>query len=215
MNASDRISHEQATRILPWLINNSLPEAERARVYEHASACLACRRELDKLELLQQSINRDSSSVPQADMRAINSRIDALIERNSRGRLLLARLQEFFGSPWRVAFVAQSAALLSIAAIAWWPDAREVPFRTLTQPQVLPQGESMRAVFSPDLTEVDLGILLDELRLGVIAGPSDRGVYTLAFADGSTSPEREAILVSLRGNPHVLFAQAVNRGDGQ
>jgi hypothetical protein len=65
-------------------------------------------------------------------------------------------------------------------------------------------------VFSPDLAHSDLEELLDELELSIVAGPSDRGVYTLATANSIVTTERDAALASLLKNRSVLFAQPVN-----
>jgi hypothetical protein len=65
-------------------------------------------------------------------------------------------------------------------------------------------------VFSPDLTHSDLKELLDELELSIVAGPSDRGVYTLATENLIMVEERDAALANLLKNRSVLFAQPVN-----
>jgi len=214
VNRRDPISHEQASELLPWLVNNSLAEAERDLVHEHASSCVVCRRELRELENLRDSISDASAAtaIPAPDMRRINARIDALIEKESRGQLLLANIREFFRSPWRFAFAAQTAVVAVLAAVLLWPPADEPEFTTLTDPQTLPEGQYVRVVFKPTLPASDLSSLLDTMNLTIVDGPSDRGVYTLRLSATLTTADREAIVADLSSNDDVVFAQSVRNG---
>lgn len=209
MNVRESVSHEQAVELLPWLINNSLDEQEKEAVLEHAHACVICRRELTNLQQLQNSISNTSSTspIPEPDLRNINARIDALIDRQNRGRELLSRLREVFDSPWRIAFAAQTVVLIALAAVLFWPEPRGGEFTTLTQSQNLPDGHYLRVVFSPDLQQSQLTTLLDKHDLTIVDGPTVRGVYTLGVAN--TSLYSDMLLSSLQGDPDVLFAQPV------
>jgi len=209
VNVRESVSHEQAVELLPWLVNNSLDEQEKEAVLEHAHACVICRRELTNLQQLQNSISNTSSTspIPEPDLRNINARIDALIDRQNRGRELLSRLREVLDSPWRIAFAAQTAVLIALAAVLIWPEPRDGEFTTLTQSQNLPDGHYLRVVFSPDLQQSQLTTLLDKHDLTIVDGPTVRGVYTLGVAN--TSLYSDMLLSSLQGDPDVLFAQPV------
>ncbi len=209
MNVRESVSHEQAVELLPWLVNNSLDEQEKEAVLEHAHACVICRRELTNLQQLQNSISNTSSTspIPEPDLRNINARIDALIDRQNRGRELLSRLREVLDSPWRIAFAAQTAVLIALATVLFWPEPRGGEFTTLTQLQNLPEGQYLRVVFSPDLQQSQLTTLLDKHDLTIVDGPTVRGVYTLGVAN--TSLYSDMLLSSLQGDPDVLFAQPV------
>jgi hypothetical protein len=200
--------------MLPWLINDSLLSDERAAVLDHAQSCVMCRREMKSLQDLRDSINILFSPVPipVPDMRNINARIDKLINRQNWARRSISWIGEFFASPWRAAYVAQSVLLVVLAAALLWPATREPEYSMLTQASDLADGHYVRVVFSPDLTHADLKELLDELELSVVAGPSDRGVYTLATENSIVVEERDTALASLLKNRSVLFAQPVNRG---
>ncbi len=215
MIAHKFILHEQAMEMLPWLINNSLSNDERAAVLDHAQSCVACRREMKSLEDLRDSIESSSIaiSIPTPDMRNINARIDQLINRRNWGRQALSRLGEFLTSPWRAAYVAQSLLLVALAAALLWPATPDDEYTMLTQTPDLADGHYVRVVFSPDLAQSNLNELLSDLKLRIVAGPSDRGVYTLATENSIAVEERDAALVSLLSEPSVLFAQPVNRGD--
>ncbi len=212
MIARESLPHEHAMEMLPWLINDSLLGDERAAVLDHAQSCVMCRREIRSLEELRDSVNRLSGLVPipEPDMRNINARIDKLINRQNRARQSLSWIGEFLASPWRAAYVAQSVLLVVLAAALLWPATRDTEYTVLTQASDLADGHYVRVVFSPDLTRSDLEELLDDLELKVVAGPSDRGVYTLASENPIAITERDAALASLLKNRSVLFAQPVN-----
>ncbi len=212
MIARESLPHEDAMEMLPWLINDSLPGDERAAVLDHAQSCVMCRREMKSLEDLRDSVNRLSCPVPipDPDMRNINARIDKLIDRQNWARRSISWISEFFASPWRAAYVAQSMLLVVLAAALLWPATRDTEYTMLTQASDLVDGYYVRVVFSPDLAQSDLKELLDELELRIVAGPSDRGVYTLATENSFVITERDAALASLSKNRSVLFAQPVN-----
>jgi len=217
VNERNRMPHEVAIELLPWLVSESLQSEEREAVLDHANSCVICRRETKELENLRESVQRVISPVPipAPDMRNINARIDQLIDRRDLGRRLLAGIIEFFASPWRALFAAQSILLLVFATVLFLPTSPEGEFTTLTQSSDLADGHYLRVVFSPDLTHANLGVLLGELELAIVDGPSDRGVYTLTTAAANTVAARDEALAALSSNPDVLFAQPVDQGARQ
>ncbi len=216
MSVPEAMSHEQAVELLPWLANDSLEVGEVDLVLAHAKSCVICRRELTQLESLQDSISQAAAltAIPAPDMRRLNARIDALIERENRALVVAAKLRELLGSPWRIAFAAQTVLLLVLAATLLWPDANNSEFSTLTVPEDLPDGHYVRVVFDPNLTATELSRLLNEMSLTVSAGPSNRGVYTLGIPDPASGVDRDAVVANLRANPGVLFAQPVRGAAG-
>ena len=215
MNRSELLSHEQARELLPWLVNDSLDAGERELVDEHAKSCVICRRELAELESLQASVSQtaDPIAVPAPDMRRINARIDALIEKENRAQILLSRLREFLGSPWRIAFAAQTALLIVLGTALFWPQSEQAEYITLTVPQqVLPDGQYIRVVFDPNVGAAELPGVLDTLNLTIVEGPSERGVATLRLAAGVSAADRDGLVADLLTNPAVLFAEPVTTG---
>lgn len=213
MTGYDVMSHEEAIEMLPWLVNNSLGESERGAVQAHAESCIVCRRELAELEALQQSIQTVAVEAPAPDMRRINARIDAQLQHESRARDALTALRGFFASPWRAAFAAQSLALVAVAALWLQADTDEPQFRTLTTPDTLTAGNYLRVVFDPDLEPAAIDALLADAGLGVVAGPTERGVVTLRFADTAAEDDRSVVTEALRRDPRVLFLQPVAGGN--
>jgi len=214
VNRHESMSHEQASELLPWLVNDSLAVVERNLVQEHATSCVICRRDLQELEGLRNSISDASAAavIPAPDMRRINARIDAFIEKENRGQRMLANVREFFRSPWRFAFVIQTAFVVMLATILLWPQVDEPEFTTLTDPQTLPDGQYVRIVFEPTLAASDLSRLLDTMNLTIVDGPSDRGVYTLRLSTSLSAEERATVVVNLTSNDGVVFVQPVSGG---
>ena len=173
MNVRESLSHEQAVELLPWLVNDSLAQPEQEAVHAHAHSCVICRRELHDLAQVRESIFTASASamIPEPDMRNINARIDALIDKQNRGRELLARLREVFDRPWRIAFAAQTVVLIVLAGVLLWPEPEGGEFSTLTETQSLPDGQYIRVVFSPDLQQPQITVLLDQYDLTIVDGP--------------------------------------------
>lgn len=213
MTSYNVMSHEESIELLPWLVNNSLHGDEREAVQAHAKSCIICRRELAELEALQESVQSMAAAVPAPDMRGINARIDAQLQRESRGRDLVEGIRNFFTSPWRAAFAAQSLALVAVATLWLQSGTGEPQFRTLTTTETLPTGHYLRVVFDPNLERAAIDDLLADAGLGVIAGPSDRGVVTLRFADAVDEAGRSTATETLQHDPRVLFVQPVAAGD--
>lgn len=213
MITHETMSHDAAIELLPWLVNDSLQGSERDAVQTHAMNCIICRREVAELEALQQSIHAMAAEAPPPDMRRINARIDAQLERAGRGRQLLEGVRAFFASPWRAAFVAQSIVLVAVAAMWLQGGTGEPEFRTLSTAETLPAGNYLRVVFDPTLEQAAIDALLAEAGLGVAAGPTERGVITLRFADALAETDRAAVAEALRNDARVLFAQPVVGGE--
>ncbi len=211
MTSPETLTHESALEMLPWLVNGSLSGDQASAARKHALSCIICRRELEGLELLQQHFSRTSESVaiPAPDMRNINRRIDDLIDRQNGWRDAFSRVKEFVRSPWRLAFSAQSLALLVLAGMIFMPGPPEAEFTTLSNPSAVASAEFVRVVFSPDLNEHALSELLRDYELDVISGPTERGVYTLSSDVPLDASDHERLVEALRGHPDVLFAQPV------
>ena len=209
MNVREHFSHEQAVELLPWLVNDSLDELEKESVLEHAHACVICRRELSSLQQIRDSISDTSSTlpIPEPDMRRINAQIDDFIDRQNSWQGLLTRFRDFFSSPGRIAFAAQSVVVLALAMVLVWPEPEDAQFETLTQTDRLPDGRYVRVVLSPDIQQSQLQDFLEEYELTIVDGPSSRGVYTLGVA--SRTQDTDILVSSLQDDPIVLFAQPV------
>jgi hypothetical protein len=106
------------------------------------------------------------------------------------------------------ASVAAMAVAVALLAADRWVQVealRSQPnYRTVTSAAQRPQGEVIRAVFSPSITLVELQTVLDEAQLRIVSGPTEAGVYSLA--SNSTLTVR-ASLTLLRRHSTVRFAE--------
>ena len=215
MNRPETMPHDEAIELLPWFVNASLSPDEHEAVTAHASACVICRRELGELEALKTSIRGRAGQVlaPDADMRRINARIDAQLEREKRGIRLIATARSLFRSPLRIAVAAQSVALVAVVVLLLQANNGEPEFVTLTTPATLPAGHYVRVVFDPTVDATAIGELLQGLGMRVIDGPTERGVYTLQYSANARDGDRALAVAELRTDERVLFAEPVTSGD--
>ena len=211
MTMHRQMPHEEAVELLPWLVNESLDSESRDATTVHVASCVMCRREIAELNALRESIRQPALEmpIPDPDMRRINARIDAQLARDGRAARLLAAARDFLRDPWRIAFLAQSVALLLLAGLWLQPQTADPEFRTLTSDSALPDGHYLRVVFDPTLEPAQLATLIDSYKLSIVTGPSERGVFTLRFATETSAANREQIAAQLLENNSVLFAQPV------
>lgn len=208
--------HVEASELLPWLVNGTLDETERGPVRDHAERCVTCRRELEELEQLRDSIaaagESDRASVP--DMRRINARIDSLADRRgNRIRTAIAGVTAFFADPWRIGFAVQSLVIVILIAMLLQPAADQPPaYTTLSTPDALPDGEYVRIVVDPALTAGEVDAILEPVNLVLVDGLSPHGVGTLAFATPVDAKERADVIERLGANDAVRFVQAITIG---
>jgi len=211
VTAPDPMTHAEASALLPWAANQSLPHAVREAVVSHSLACVSCRRELHNLtaHVDELSSRNDAISVPAPDMRRINQRIDAHIFARGRAVRVLGRMLNFFADPWRAAVALQSVIIVIIGVLYVTPEPDESIFTTLSESASLPAGDYIRAVFSPELGTQEMNSLLQKFELVAFDGPSERGVYTLIHR-GEDARDMEATALRLRQDERVLFVQALN-----
>jgi hypothetical protein len=112
---------------------------------------------------------------------------------------------------WMAASVGALAVAIGLLAADRWAQfevrASQPNFRTVTNSRPRPQGEVIRAVFSPAITLVELQKILDEAQLKIVSGPSEAGVYSLA--SNSTLTVRVSLAL-LREHSTVRFAEATS-----
>jgi len=209
------VPHEEAVELLPWLVNESLDGETKVAMSAHVASCVMCRREIAELKALSESIRQPTLDmpIPEPDMRRINARIDAQLAREGRAACLFAAVRDFLRNPWRIAFVAQTLALLLVVGLWLQQQSVDPEFRTLTSDTVLPDGHYLRVVFDPTLEPAQLSALIDSHQLQIVSGPSERGVFTLQFATAAGADERTRITGKLLENPAVLFAQQIGSGE--
>ena len=106
------------------------------------------------------------------------------------------------------ASVLMAAIAVSVTADRWWRDysPSRAPYVTVTAPRQAPEGEVVRAVFSPHIQLTELQSILDEAQLRIVAGPTEADVYSLA-ATSNPMPVMSSLAL-LRRHTSVRFAEA-------
>jgi Putative zinc-finger len=204
--------HETVVALIPWYVNDTLAEHERKRVDAHAGVCAACRDDLAVNRHILQAIEAQPALdyVPVASLKRLRARLDAAPEALAPGA---AQLQPTRGQmPWRgwmAASVGALAVAIGLLAADRWVQfelASQPNFRTVTSARPRPQGEVIRAVFSPAITLVELQKILDEAQLKIVSGPSEAGVYSLA--SNSNLTVRASLALLREHSSSVRFAEA-------
>jgi anti-sigma factor RsiW len=201
--------HHEVFALLPWYVNATLEEADRQRVEAHLVNCTICREDLAAQQRICEAIEAQPALdyMPVASLKRLQARLDAQAE--SAVAPAPPQEQATNRMPWR-GWMAASVAAIAVAvalfaADRWVLEARLQPkYRTVTSSVPRPQGEVIRAVFSPTITLVELQTILDEAQLRIVSGPTEAGVYSLASNSTLTV---HASLALLRQHSTVRFAE--------
>jgi hypothetical protein len=206
------VEHHEVSALLPWYVNETLGELDRRRADAHLGMCTVCREDLAAQRRICEAIAAQPAIdfMPVASLKRLQARLDTLAE--SAPTIAPGKEQPTQRLPWRgwmAASVAAMAVAVAVALVAtnrWVQiEARLQPdYRTVTTSAPRPQGEVIRAVFSPSITLVELQTILDEAQLRIVSGPTEAGVYSLA--SNSTLTVR-ASLALLRQHSTVRFAE--------
>jgi anti-sigma factor RsiW len=218
-----RRCEEEAARLLPWYVSGRLDAADTARVMRHLERCATCSDDLAHERAVRTLLKSESSVeyAPQPGLARTLARIDEL-EREAPTVLPFVRpakepARRFSAVPWLAAAALVQAVALGVIGTAMFHRSagvsQEPRYATLSaDAQPVAAGEHIRAVFAPDVTLGALNAMLARNALTIISGPSDAGVYTLAFTDAHGATGRlDRAIATLRAQPSVKFAEpAVN-----
>lgn len=223
-HAEGRRCDEEAARLLPWYVSGRLDAADVARVGRHLERCAICREDLAAERAVRMLLKSESSVeyAPQPGLSRTLARIDELAREAPAQPLdepavAVAPARRHGAVPWLAAAAVVQAVALGVLGtlLARHPvDAALAPrYATLSAARApVAATEHIRAVFSPEVTVGALNKLLAESALTIVTGPSDAGVYTLAFTDPHPASGRLVrAIAALRANTDVRFAEpAVN-----
>jgi anti-sigma factor RsiW len=218
--------HHEVWEMLPWYVNGTLDDRERASVQAHLMTCAACQAELVRCHDLAAAVRTAADGwEPSAEHFArVLARLDPTTASATprRGWWDTVRAQyERYGAMLhrtppliRWTLVTQSAFTLVFAGMLVWqaPWASERFYRTLSSSsdQTAQKRVQIHVVFAEDITEKEVRALLTEVRGTIVAGPSPFGVYTVAVAlSGDARAPADKALETLRAHPRVRLAEAL------
>lgn len=211
----------EAARLLPWFATGRLSAADSERVTRHLDTCGICRADLAHERILRTTLKADGpvEYAPQSGLARTLARIDELTrdappahgEIASRREVRPGR-RRFTATQWLAAAAIVQAVGLGVLGGSFLgrPAAERgaASYQTLSAPAPVAGGTRVRVVFARSTTIGELSALLGAQRLLIVTGPSDAGVFTLGASEAMLEPGRlDALLASLRADPHVLFAE--------
>jgi len=185
--------NRKVTELMPWYVNGTLPEDEKAVLEGHLKECLVCRAAL-KQEQRTQGLMRMRSDLPLSSRDGIVELLQRIDRRSARP----PTLQRGRRLAWGAAF-AVSIVLVWVALV---PDSQQSPFSTLT---VAGPSESglIDVVFADSIPEREIREIVRAVDGQLVAGPSEIGRYTL-----SVPSERGGVaevIRTLSADPRIEF----------
>jgi Putative zinc-finger len=207
--------HREAWELIPWVVNATATEQERALVHAHLADCADCTSEFRFQSELRTAVL--GTSTPVADASAsflkLSARLDSAPAATATYR---RRFAAFTGRRTLLAVVALEAVCvigLSTALSVRGPTLGVAAYRTLGAGAEFPRHATIRAVLDPALSLSELQAMLAELQLQIVAGPSAAGVFSLAPEAGAPPSASTAQTVSkLRSRTSVRFAEPTDGG---
>lgn len=212
--------HREAERLLPWLVNGTLDDEERATIERHVGGCAHCQRELIDLRELQQAWAMPSVTPdPMPSFTRLRRRLQAPRDRPPSSRWSAARSAWTTAPLWLRGAIAAPCALLLMLGGAWF--AREPPaqYRVLGDSTFVSNAAVIAAhgdarlvvVFEPSTSQARTQLLLRESRARIVDGPSDAGAYVLAVPAARAATVRDA----LRTAPGVSLVESLDPAAAQ
>jgi hypothetical protein len=203
--------HQEVSALIPWYVNDTLADPERQRVNVHVGSCAVCRDDLALHKRLFEGIEAQPALdyMPMASLKRLQARLDAAQAQTASPPMApLKPSRNDTRRVWMAASIAAMAVAIGLLAADRWVQfevrERQPNYRTVTTSSPRPQGEVIRAVFSPSITLVELQTILDEAQLKIVSGPTEAGVYSLASNSNLTV---RSSLALLRRHSTVRFAE--------
>lgn len=206
----DDTEHRIADALLPWFVNGTLSDDERASVDRHLRECARCRREVEVLRQLQAFCRSVPGSIDATPgLRNLNERISAASRRGSIWRWLGHFLEHWRRAPqWtRWVIVAEFAGAVALTALVGAHDGESsAPYRTLgALSRTSPYG-MIAVVFTPDIAEAEMRRIVQAAGARIVDGPTSTDAYVLRVPTG----HRTDALVTLRSEPAVVLAEPLS-----
>ncbi|MDJ0850819.1 MAG: zf-HC2 domain-containing protein [Myxococcota bacterium] len=206
------IDHEAVFELLPWHANGSLEPEERSKVERHLVLCTACRDELAVLQDVQRAVHETREAAwepPPGQLDRLMARLPrASEEGHAAASGPLRRWWGELSGSARLVFAAQTALAAGLAIALLWPEAPPPVYTTLTETATSAPEPRLEVAFAEDVTERDLRALLLAADARIVAGPSPRGIYTIALGPEART---EGVVAAFRSDRRVRFVEPLGR----
>lgn len=201
--------HEEAQRLLPWLVNGRLDPDEASWLSSHLEGCDECRLEIQALRALQ--VHRLDAPALAGDVDAGWKRMRAKLDSLRSPPQQETRLAAWWHARprWQPLLLAAQAALIVVVALALWraPERVAQPAQYHTLAATTPAAQLV-VVFDGDVREARLRRLLQATGARIVDGPSAAGAYTLAVPQARVASVRDA----LQASPDVVLVERLDAG---
>ncbi|WP_158543476.1 zf-HC2 domain-containing protein [Dyella solisilvae] len=196
-------AHAQVDRLLPWWVNGTLDEDERALVEQHLAECPPCQHEAAWLRGLQEQYAEDDA--PAADVTRAARRL--------RRRLANETLHVHATAPtpwwrqgWRLGWLAVAQAALIIVLGASLFHQRAAGYHTLGGAE--PANAVLVVVFDPQTSEAQMRQLVRDSHAHIVGGPTEAGAYLISLPSSGAAAARS----QLQGSGHVTLVESLDGG---
>jgi hypothetical protein len=203
--------HDEALRLLPWLVNGSLEAEARGWVDAHVIGCAECRRERALLEDLHAACLQEEES--DAGVDAGWRRVRACVQpRAAAPSPWQAWRRQWAHAPRWVGWTLAAQAALVVAfggLLAVGVPRVQAPSATYRTLGATSTGNLMVMV-DPAMREAQWRGLLQASGARIVDGPNAAGAYVLAVPPQRTAHACDA----LRAAPGVLLVERIDGGAG-
>ncbi len=198
-------AHEFSTELLPWLVNDTLNEAERERIQRHVDQCAECQRDVELLKEMQSGLQSAALS-PLVATPHVDSLVTS-IDMQDRMQIEKFNVQKIA--------IAASIAMLFIAGVVLFNqrmlESGNVQFETATtSDQVLEVDYVFNMQFEPTTLAEDRQRILDGINARDItmleSGDQVRFVVRLAAI---SIEDLDRYTDELEGRPEILSVTTV------
>jgi hypothetical protein len=205
-----RSLHRQAWHAIPWVVNGTASEADRAMVRSHLSTCPDCREELALQEAMHAAM-KDDDGVPAQDPEPSLQRLWDRID-HEEALAGLADVPVVNGGRWTrwlvAAVVLQAVGLSALIGLQWQQRSAQ-PYVTLSQVPAQPAKATIRLVPDPAMRMDALRALLKGHGLRIVEVNGDGSILGLATVSTGDAPHAAETLARLRADAGVLLAEPV------
>jgi Putative zinc-finger len=210
--------HQQAERLLPWLLNGTLEGEEYQAVAQHAESCEQCQLALVDLRAMQQACLTSTSAAsfdPDLSFARLNRRLPQARKARIVSRWTSAMAAWTSTPAWfRTAAAVQCALVLAFGGF-WLVREPTGDYRTLSDhaTAAVPSSGDARlmVVFEPDISQARTQQLLRASGARIVNGPSDVGAYVLAVPVARAAAVRDG----LRAAPGVSLVEDIGGAAAQ
>jgi len=215
---TDRSNHETIVELLPWFVNGTLEEKERALVEVHVHQCVQCYAMLREERRLHEGLGEQSEarlSSSEHGFERLRARLDdgaakTTAQEGSSSTLIWPHFRLLVVTAGGLAAIGLLAIVFLGTERVAGPVVEE--FETLTGPAVV-AARQIDVIFAADLSEADMRSVLQAHDAVIVGGPTDIGRYTIQIDGVSSGSDLDGIIDDLREDPRIRFVGRSYVGD--